>query len=280
VKVEKLDPHLEEYNQRVLVAAVSQDNKPKPKPKKTKIGKSKPGRKSGYRILENYIHNGVRVDVQHEIDRITMLKHRSLSIKRTQQILDEVCALHNRFIKKHNESFGTKFRKYLPSPRDDEYFMQQETIMLIEDMMDIQLTEKYDMATCEKLLAELQYSVRKTSDEETLQDGCQITEFRYCGLADRFEKLKIDMLDKMSELRALEENMRDSCNVRVTPDSDNCSMPAKRMKIDKIIQESENPKKISFTPESLKRKDLSQSILPNTNEFKKPTIPATKRNLN
>jgi len=267
VKIEKLDT-IEENSQNILVAAVSETKKSK-KPKFPRTQKSKPGRKN--RILESYIYNGVTRDVQHEIDRITFLKHRSLSIVRTQQILTEVCALHNRFIRKHNERFGTSYRRYLPSPRDDEYFMQQETIMLMEDMLDIELQKQYDMATCEMLLVELQKSViEDTYGKEA--DGKDSAD----GLVRNFEKLKIDMLDKMSEFRMLEEKMRNSCNVRVTPDSEIFSMPAKRMKIDEMeVQESENPTKISFTPESMKIKDFSLSNVQNTNEFEKPTIPAT-----
>lgn len=257
VKIEKPDTP-EEISFQIKSPTKKSRSKPK-NLKNPKSEKSKPGRKNS--LLEKYIYNNERRDVQHEIDRITMLEHRSLSIKRTRQILTEVCALHDRFIKTHNETFGTQYRKYLPVPRGDEFFMQQETIMLMEDMLDIELQKEYDMATIEKLLVELEKSVV----EDTLDDG----------LVGHFETLKIDMLDKLSALRISEEYMRDRFTVRVTPDSDDFSMPAKRMKIDEKDQNSKERKRVKFTPESFKRKNnyLRESH-ENTNEHEKSNIPA------
>ena len=44
----------------------------------------------------------------------------------------------------HNEKFGTNFKKYLQAGRKDEYFMQEEALMLLEDMFDMEIQKKYD----------------------------------------------------------------------------------------------------------------------------------------
>ena len=86
VKIEKPDTPEEISFQ---IKSPTKKSRSKPKNLKTpKTEKSKPGRKNS--LLEKYIYNTESRDVQHEIDRITMLEHRSLSIKRTRQILTEV----------------------------------------------------------------------------------------------------------------------------------------------------------------------------------------------